>query len=196
MIKPISSSTAGNTRPAAKSAALVRKLDDTHRAAVLLHFLTLAADDRHLRFGSPTTDAVVEHYVANLDFSRDALFGVFNDALELSSIVMAADGVIAETEMAMLRSFAKELGVNLEDLQNIADKHVAGAKATTTDKSEVTDESLIGIDPKADKAVIKRVLIEAFGKYNARLQTEKEPARRAYFQDMLNAVARLRKKYA
>ena len=119
-----------------------------------------------------------------------------NDALELSSIVMAADGVIAETEMAMLRSFAKELGVNLEDLQNIADKHVAGAKATTTDKSEVTDESLIGIDPKADKAVIKRVLIEAFGKYNARLQTEKEPARRAYFQDMLNAVARLRKKYA
>jgi tellurite resistance protein len=119
-----------------------------------------------------------------------------NDALELSSIVMAADGVIAETEMAMLRSFAKELGVNLEDLQNIADKHVAGAKATTTDKSEVTDESLIGIDPKADKAVIKRALIEAFGKYNARLQTEKEPARRAYFQDMLNAVARLRKKYA
>ncbi len=119
-----------------------------------------------------------------------------NDALELSSIVMAADGVIAETEMAMLRSFAQELGVNLEDLQNIADKHVAGAKATTTDKSEVSDESLIGIDPKADKAVIKKSLIEAFGKYNARLQTEKDPARRAYFQDMLNAVARLRKKYA
>ena len=119
-----------------------------------------------------------------------------NDALELSSIVMAADGVIAESEMAMLRSFAQELGVNLDDLQNIADKHVAGAKTTTTDKSEVSDESLIGLDPKADKTVIKKTLIEAFGKYNARLQTEKDPARRAYFQDMLNAVARLRKKYA
>lgn len=119
----------------------------------------------------------------------------FNDALELSSIVIAADGVIAESEMAMLRSFAKELGVNLEELQNIADKHVAGAKATT-DKSEVSDESLIGLDPKADKLAIKKALIDAFGKYNSRLQTEKDPARRVYFQDMLNAVARLRKKYA
>ncbi len=119
-----------------------------------------------------------------------------NDALELSSIVMAADGVIAESEMAMLRSFAKELGVNMEDLQNIADKHVGGAKTGATDKSEVSDESLIGIDPKAEKTAIKKALIDAFGKYNARLQTEKDPARRAYFQDMLNAVARLRKKYA
>lgn len=119
-----------------------------------------------------------------------------NDALELSSIVIAADGVIAESEMAMLRSFAKELGVNLEELQNIADKHVAGAKATATDKSEVSDESLIGLDTKADKLAIKKALIEAFGKYNSRLQTEKDPARRVYFQDMLNAVARLRKKYA
>jgi len=119
-----------------------------------------------------------------------------NDALELSSIVMAADGVIAEHEMTMLRSFAQELGVKLEDLQNIADKHVAGAQSTTTDKSEVSDESLIGIDPKAEKTVIKKALIDAFGKYNARLQTEKDPARRTYYQDMLNAVARLRKKYA
>jgi len=119
-----------------------------------------------------------------------------SDALELSSIVMAADGVIAENEMAMLRSFAQELGVKIEDLQNIADKHVAGVKSTTTNKSEVSDESLIGIDPKAEKTVIKKALIDAFGKYNARLQTEKDPARRTYYQDMLNAVARLRKKYA
>jgi tellurite resistance protein len=119
-----------------------------------------------------------------------------NDALELSSIVMAADGVIAEHEMAMLRSFAQELGVKLEDLQNIADKHVAGIQSTTTDKSEVSDESLIGIDPKAEKTVIKKALIDAFGKYNARLQSEKDSARRTYYQDMLNAVARLRKKYA
>lgn len=119
-----------------------------------------------------------------------------NDALELSSIVMAADGVIAENEMAMLRSFAQELGVKLEDLQNIADKHVAGAKSTSTDQSAVSDESLIGIDPKADKSVIKKALIDAFGKYNARLQSEKDAARRAYYQDLLNAVARLRKKYA
>lgn len=119
-----------------------------------------------------------------------------SDALELSSIVMAADGVIAESEMNLLRSFAQELGVKFEDLQNITDKHAAGVRSTTTDKSEVSDESLIGIDPKADKAAIRKALIDAFGKYNARLQSEKDAARRAYYQDMLNAVARLRKKYA
>lgn len=136
----------------------------------------------------------VDDSMAKLKSSK--VKNAINDALELSSIVIAADGVIAESEMAMLRSFAKELGVNLEELQNIADKHVAGARATTTDKSEVSDESLIGLDPKADKLAIKKALIEAFGKYNSRLQSEKDPARRVYFQDMLNAVARLRKKYA
>ena len=143
--------------------------------------------------GSSGTLSIAES-LARLKTSK--VKNAVNDALELSSIVIAADGVIAENEMAMLRSFAKELGVNLEELQNIADKHVAGAKATATDKSEVSDESLIGLDTNADKLAIKKALIDAFGKYNSRLQTEKDPARRAYFQDMLNAVARLRKKYA
>jgi len=136
----------------------------------------------------------VKETLARLKTSK--VNNAISEALELSSIVMAADGVIAESEMAMLRSFAKELGVNYEDLQNIADKHVAGAKAAATDKSDVSDESLIGVDPKADKQSIRKALIDAFGKYNARLQTEKDAARRSYYQDMLNAVARLRKKYA
>jgi RimJ/RimL family protein N-acetyltransferase len=87
---PISSAPARTTRPAANLATPVRELDDTNRAAVLLHFLALGADDRHLRFGSPTSDAVIERYVANLDFSRDALFGVFNDALNLVGIAHLA----------------------------------------------------------------------------------------------------------
>jgi RimJ/RimL family protein N-acetyltransferase len=88
MIKPISV----NAFTGGQSAKppLVRELDDSHRAALLLHFLTLEADDRHLRFGSPTSDAVIERYVANLNFSRDALFGVFNDALDLVGIAHLA----------------------------------------------------------------------------------------------------------
>jgi tellurite resistance protein len=162
--------------------------DDTKARAQLNAALKTSFDK-----GSSGTLSIAES-LARLKASN--VKNAVNDALELSSIVIAADGVIAESEMAMLRSFAKELGVNLEELQNIADKHVAGAKATATDKSEVSDESLIGLDTKADKLAIKKALIEAFGKYNSRLQTEKDPARRAYFQDMLNAVARLRKKYA
>ena len=80
----------GTTKLAAYPATLVRELDDTHRAAALSHFLALEADDRHLRFGSPTSDAIIERYVANLNFNRDALFGVFNDALDLVGIAHLA----------------------------------------------------------------------------------------------------------
>ena len=87
---PTPSAAARTTRLAPTPAAPVRELDDSHRAAVLRHFLALEADDRHLRFGSPTSDMVIERYVANLDFSRDALFGVFNDALDLVGIAHLA----------------------------------------------------------------------------------------------------------
>jgi RimJ/RimL family protein N-acetyltransferase len=89
MIKPIFANIFTGGR-AASPPPLVRELDDTHRAAVLRHFLILEADDRHLRFGSPTSNAVIERYVANLDFSCDALFGVFNDALDLVGIAHLA----------------------------------------------------------------------------------------------------------
>lgn len=88
MINPISVN-AFNGGQSAKP-PLVRELDDSHRTAVLRHFLALDADDRHLRFGSPTSDAVIERYVANLNFSRDALFGVFNDSLDLVGIAHLA----------------------------------------------------------------------------------------------------------
>lgn len=84
------STAVGTTKLAAYPATLVRELDDTHRAAALSHFLALEADDRHLRFGSPTSDAIIERYVVNLNFNRDALFGVFNDALDLVGIAHLA----------------------------------------------------------------------------------------------------------
>ena len=88
-MKPMSTAV-GTTKLAAYPATLVRELDETHRAAALSHFLALEAEDRHLRFGSPTSDAIIERYVANLNFNRDALFGVFNDALDLIGIAHLA----------------------------------------------------------------------------------------------------------
>ena len=88
-MKPMSTAV-GTTKLAAYPATLVRELDDTHRAAALSHFLALEAEDRHLRFGSPTSDAIIERYVANLNFNRDALFGFFNDALDLVGIAHLA----------------------------------------------------------------------------------------------------------
>ena len=41
------------------------------------HLVRLPADDRRLRFGTATDDALIERYVAGIDFSRDRVFGVF-----------------------------------------------------------------------------------------------------------------------
>ena len=89
MSTPISANVFNGGR-AANPPPQVRVLDDAHRAAVLGLFLSLEADDRHLRFGSPTSDAVIKRYVANLNFRRDALFGIFNDALDLVGIAHLA----------------------------------------------------------------------------------------------------------
>lgn len=76
--------------PTSQPTAQVRELYDWHREVVSKHFLALGDEDRRLRFGSLTSDAVLKRYVANLDFSRDALFGVFNGALDLVGIAHLA----------------------------------------------------------------------------------------------------------
>jgi RimJ/RimL family protein N-acetyltransferase len=79
------------TGPAANpSLPQVRELHNGHREAVLRHLIALDPEDRHLRFGSPTSDAVIARYVEQLDFDRDAVFGVFNAALDLVGIAHLA----------------------------------------------------------------------------------------------------------
>jgi GNAT superfamily N-acetyltransferase len=66
--------------------ALVRELTPVDRERLLTHFLTLDADDRLLRFGQIVPDRVIENYVRTIDFSRDTVFGVFDDQLQLDGV--------------------------------------------------------------------------------------------------------------
>ena len=61
----------------------VSELSVLHRGALLRHFMALDRDDRRLRFGTPRSDTALRAYVASIDFERDALFGVFDEELEL-----------------------------------------------------------------------------------------------------------------
>lgn len=61
----------------------IRDLRAAHRARVLQHLLALDPDARRLRFGHAASDAQVQAYVRQLDFERDALFGVFDRRLRL-----------------------------------------------------------------------------------------------------------------
>jgi RimJ/RimL family protein N-acetyltransferase len=65
---------------------LVRELSSSDRERLLTHFLALDEDDRLLRFGQIVPDHVIENYVGNIDFSRDTVFGVFDEQLNLVGV--------------------------------------------------------------------------------------------------------------
>lgn len=62
---------------------LVRELHPGHRGKIRRHLLALSDADRSLRFGLHTSDDVINKYVANIDFSNDSVFGVFDKQLNL-----------------------------------------------------------------------------------------------------------------
>ena len=59
---------------------------------MLAHLAQLPPEDRRLRFGASINDQAVADYVANIDFERDAVFGVFQDDLSLAGIAHVAMG--------------------------------------------------------------------------------------------------------
>lgn len=54
------------------------------------HLLELDAHDRYLRFGYAANDEQIRRYVAQLNFERDELFGIFNRRLELIAMAHLA----------------------------------------------------------------------------------------------------------
>jgi len=63
---------------------VTRELTRLERPKLAAHFLSLNAEDRRLRFGLPISDASVADYVERIEFARDAVFGVFDDELNLA----------------------------------------------------------------------------------------------------------------
>lgn len=116
------------------------------------------------------------------------------DALELCTIIMAADGVIDPAEMSLLREIGEKLGIPAQQIQGLTDKHTPAA-TTAGDDGELSDELLVGLNPKVPPAEAKRKLREIFARYNSMLTTERDPFKRQRYQDCIDAVARLRKKY-
>jgi GNAT superfamily N-acetyltransferase len=86
----------GRTLPSDHSPVMVRVLTSADRDRLLGHFLALDNDDRLLRFGQAAPDCVIEKYVRSLDFTRDTVFGVFDQQLELVGVghlaYLPADG--------------------------------------------------------------------------------------------------------
>ncbi len=68
----------------------IRRLGEQQRPVIEAHLLTLDAADRYLRFGYSANDEHIARYVAQLDFERDEVFGVFNRQLVLLAVAHLA----------------------------------------------------------------------------------------------------------
>jgi RimJ/RimL family protein N-acetyltransferase len=87
------------------------RLDEADRPAVRAHLLALGADDRRLRFGFMARDAAIERYVASIDFSRDAVFGVNGETRNFEGIAhLALNNNHAELGLSVLPLY-RERGI-------------------------------------------------------------------------------------
>jgi len=68
----------------------VQHLNARHREEILRHLLQLPEDDRRLRFGHAVRDDAIRHYVAQIDFERDRVFGILDANLELLGVAHLA----------------------------------------------------------------------------------------------------------
>lgn len=74
----------------------IRTLGDGHRHQITSHLLALEPHDRYLRFGYAASDEQIRRYVAQLDFERDELFGIFNRRLHLIAVTHLAFSIDPE----------------------------------------------------------------------------------------------------
>ena len=68
----------------------IRSLGPAYRERIAKHLLALDDADRYLRFGYKSSDAQISRYVADLNFERDEIFGIYNRHLELVAMAHVA----------------------------------------------------------------------------------------------------------
>lgn len=99
-----------------KPAVRVKELSERDRRRLLMHFLALDDSDRLLRFGMVLPDDLITRYVQTLDFSRDSVFGVYDDNLALIGVghlALAARETNPMLSEATLKAQIAEFGVSV-----------------------------------------------------------------------------------
>ncbi len=71
----------------------IRSLSSTHIKRIAQHLLKLLPADRYLRFGYVASDEQIQRYVADINFDRDEIFGIYNRRLELIAMAHLAFAV-------------------------------------------------------------------------------------------------------
>ncbi|OGB27704.1 MAG: histone acetyltransferase [Burkholderiales bacterium RIFCSPLOWO2_02_FULL_57_36] len=94
----------------------VKELSERDRRRLLMHFLALNDNDRYLRFGSMLSDELITKYVQMINFSRDAVFGVYDNDFKLVGVghlAFAPRDVLPIVSDATTKERVAEFGVSV-----------------------------------------------------------------------------------
>lgn len=116
-----------------------------------------------------------------------------NEAISLCMDIMAADGVADKSELKLIDDIASKLDLDMDEVERMRDAVTLDLKVNASDEDDL--ETLVGLKPEWPLSQKKLHLSKEFQKWNNRMNAIGSDAERERAQEILNAIAKLRKKY-
>jgi len=178
---------------------ITRELSRLEREALERHLLTLGDEDRRLRFGVALPDQAIRDYVARIDFEIDAVFGVFDDELQLVAAAhLARCHAHAELGLSVLAAWrgrgvgaallarshthARNWGICRLFMhclsENAAMMHLARKQGMRVCASNDEADAWLELPPADASSYTSQVLAERVGVFDYALKSQRRAVRR------------------
>jgi GNAT superfamily N-acetyltransferase len=178
---------------------VTRELGRQERPKLAVHLLALDAEDRRLRFGLPVSDATIREYVERIDFGRDAVFGVFDDELNLAGAAhLARAEEHAELGVSVLpahrgrgiggalleraHTHARNWGIGTLFMhcltENAAMMHLARKQGMRIAAASGEADAHLALPPASPASIAQAMLAERVGLFDYALKSQFDATRR------------------
>jgi GNAT superfamily N-acetyltransferase len=178
---------------------VTRELSRLEREALDRHLLALGDEDRRLRFGLALPDRAIREYVERVDFERDAVFGAFDDELQLIAAAHLARGEdhaelgisvlsawrgrgLGAALLARSRTHARNWGIRKLFMhclsENAAMMHLARSQGMLVCVSSGEADAWLELPPADASSYVGQLLAERVGVFDYTLKSQRYAARR------------------
>jgi len=178
---------------------VTRELGRQERPKLAVHLRALDAEDRRLRFGLPVSDETIREYVERIDFGRDAVFGVFDDELNLAGAAhLARAEAHAELGVSVLpahrgrgiggalleraHTHARNWGIGTLFMhcltENAAMMHLARKQGMRIAAASGEADAHLALPPASPASIAQAMLAERVGLFDYALKSQFDAARR------------------
>ena len=178
---------------------VARELSRLERGKLVAHLLALGTEDRRLRFGLAISDVSVADYVERIDFGRDAVFGVFDEELNLVGVAHVARaedhaelGVsvlpahrgrgIGGTLLERSQAHARNWGIGMLFMhclsENAAMMHLARKQGMRIAAASGEADAHLALPPASPSSITGALFAERAGLFDYALKSQLVSARR------------------